>query len=1093
MIAPTDPPLRIALRRRLARAIGLISTFILVVASSRGSSGDSTGKAGRAGELEVIRGMQALGHWAESDTLASAALERLERDPLADSLEIATALYLRSRARWNTVGYADGTALLAATRCLDIRRRRLGPDRLEVAEVHDLVAGLLRGSDRADSALVHLRRAIEIRTARLAPDDTLLAVTWDAIALTHRDRHDFHAALDAWTRAIEIRKRSDGPESPAVAALIGQTGLCYSEFGDFERARQAFHQSLDMFARTRPEDPQRWIPLNLLADLEGRTGNLALNVDLSREALRVVRLNYGADSRRALTIRFNLGIGLLQFGDYEGAREMFSELIPLMRAQYGPAHPRVVYSQFGLASACAGTGDTAAAMRDFREVETALAARPGPPDPNLSSAQFSQGDLLRQQGRFAEARAMIERAIRTDHSRPGSMGRGKTTPDAYFNLMMTLEAMGDTAALDSTRRELSSVYETSVVRSTREAAALQYYLARAARALGLGEEAWTRALEGERLSRERLRLNLQALPDRRALEFTRQQAGYLEQILELSRGHDPARQEAAWDRLVRSRGLVRADLARRRTPRGYDSDSAVVGAHEHWIEAQRVLAQRLVNSSRSNLDSLARAALERLRASADEAEAAYAGVLKRRGIEIEPPDVGLSAVRAHLRPGQALVSFFESHGDLPNLFPCGSCHDSSIVIAFIARGGDEAIDRIELGRSADLRAAIDPWRERLGVSPGPGARAGGRAERECRRAGSAARARTWDRIAGRIAGAGDVFIVGDGPLLDLAWQALPDGAHSYLVEHGPQFHFLNAERDLLEPASPAGTGSMLALGAPDFDHGASETRDSAILVTALVRSTPDPCADGASALLAPLPGSGNEARDVAREWRAKPGQAAELLLGPDATEQAFKREAHDRAVLHLATHGVVARDTCAGAERGARGLGGIASLEPAPKGRPPFRAIAPKDAALPVPTPWMGRRVWLALAGANRAGEHADDENEGLLTSEEVVTLDLAGTDWVVLSACHSGLAERWSREGTLGMGRAFQIAGARSVIASQWAIADDATGEWMTSLYAARSSGQIGAAAAATSASRAVLAARRRSGRSTHPFYWAAFTTIGD
>jgi CHAT domain-containing protein len=141
----------------------------------------------------------------------------------------------------------------------------------------------------------------------------------------------------------------------------------------------------------------------------------------------------------------------------------------------------------------------------------------------------------------------------------------------------------------------------------------------------------------------------------------------------------------------------------------------------------------------------------------------------------------------------------------------------------------------------------------------------------------------------------------------------------------------------------------------------------------------------------------------------------------------------------------------------------------------------------------MGRRVWLALAGANHARAHVEDENEGLLTAEEVLTLDLEGTDWVVLSACHSGIAETWSREGTLGMRRAFDLAGARTVIASAWAVEDNSTREWMAALYAARTAGAPTAAQALESASRTVLAARRAAERSTHPFYWAAFAASGE
>jgi CHAT domain-containing protein len=137
--------------------------------------------------------------------------------------------------------------------------------------------------------------------------------------------------------------------------------------------------------------------------------------------------------------------------------------------------------------------------------------------------------------------------------------------------------------------------------------------------------------------------------------------------------------------------------------------------------------------------------------------------------------------------------------------------------------------------------------------------------------------------------------------------------------------------------------------------------------------------------------------------------------------------------------------------------------------------------------------VWLALAGANQASDHDWDENEGLFTAEEVVTLDLEGTDWVVLSACHTGLAQGWSRDGSLGMRRAFHLAGARTMIASQWAVEGDAAREWMRALYTARAAGATSAGQALRCANRAVLVARRHDGRSTHPFHWAAFTASGE
>ena len=55
--------------------------------------------------------------------------------------------------------------------------------------------------------------------------------------------------------------------------------------------------------------------------------------------------------------------------------------------------------------------------------------------------------------------------------------------------------------------------------------------------------------------------------------------------------------------------------------------------------------------------------------------------------------------------------------------------------------------------------------------------------------------------------------------------------------------------------------------------------------------------------------------------------------------------------------------------------------------------------------------------------------------------------DLVVLSACHTARGQINS-EGVLGLARAFQIAGARSVVTALWAIPDGATEYFMKQFY---------------------------------------------
>src|SRR4029078_11001339 len=135
----------------------------------------------------------------------------------------------------------------------------------------------------------------------------------------------------------------------------------------------------------------------------------------------------------------------------------------------------------------------------------------------------------------------------------------------------------------------------------------------------------------------------------------------------------------------------------------------------------------------------------------------------------------------------------------------------------------------------------------------------------------------------------------------------------------------------------------------------------------------------------------------------------------------------------------------------------------------------------------------LAFAGANRRAVSKASEEDGILTGEEVASLNLSGTEWAVLSACDTGVGEIKAGEGVFGLRRAFQVAGARTVIMSLWSVEDQPPRAWMRALYEGRFQRHLSTADAVHQASLSVLRDRRARGLSTHPFFWAAFVAAGD
>jgi tetratricopeptide (TPR) repeat protein len=111
---------------------------------------------------------------------------------------------------------------------------------------------------------------------------------------------------------------------------------------------------------------------------------------------------------------------------------------------------------------------------------------------------------------------------------------------------------------------------------------------------------------------------------------------------------------------------------------------------------------------------------------------------------------------------------------------------------------------------------------------------------------------------------------------------------------------------------------------------------------------------------------------------------------------------------------------------------------------------------------------------------------DGFLRMSEVMGLNI-NCDVAALTACQSGLGRNISGEGTMGMGRAFQYAGAKSVLMSLWSVDESASIKLVESFFKHLRQGK--------SKRESLKLAQdeiRKSGYD-HPFFWAPFILVGE
>lgn len=187
-------------------------------------------------------------------------------------------------------------------------------------------------------------------------------------------------------------------------------------------------------------------------------------------------------------------------------------------------------------------------------------------------------------------------------------------------------------------------------------------------------------------------------------------------------------------------------------------------------------------------------------------------------------------------------------------------------------------------------------------------------------------------------------------------------------------------------------------------------------------------------------------------------------------------------------------------------FGGVAGWEPLPATGDEAKAIAGLMASATVvrgaaadPAAVLGAKapgvLHIASHGAFRGGADARGPllDSGLVlagareaSALEIAGMDLWGTRLVVLSACETARGEIKRGDGVHGLRRAFQIAGAETVVASLWRVDDAVTRDLMVRFY----KGLLAGRGRAEALRAAMLAVRQQH---PQPYYWAPFIQLGE
>lgn len=192
----------------------------------------------------------------------------------------------------------------------------------------------------------------------------------------------------------------------------------------------------------------------------------------------------------------------------------------------------------------------------------------------------------------------------------------------------------------------------------------------------------------------------------------------------------------------------------------------------------------------------------------------------------------------------------------------------------------------------------------------------------------------------------------------------------------------------------------------------------------------------------PLPETRTELQAIANALGANP--KTDLVFGAKATRRAvIDAKLADRRVVAFATHGLMPGE-----------LPGVSKPS-------------------------------LAMAA------NANERESPLLELDDVLGLHL-NAQWVLLSACNTAAGEKGGNAMS-GLVRGFFFAGARSVLATHWAVESESAAALTINTFKDHAKGGISRGESLRQAQLAMIDGSIGKGRWSHPYYWAPYALFGD
>ncbi len=972
-------------------------------------------------------------------------------------------------------------ALKTATETLSLRKIEFGPQHYLVAESLGIIAKIQYYSGEYEKADFLYKEIIAIYETE--PDHAEVGIALNNLALLYLGSGDFKKAEQLFNKALVICEKLLDPEDPTVAVILNNLGLISFNLGENTKAERLYLKALNISEKTLgPEHPTIAMILNNLGLIYLDSDKYKMAEQVYKKALVINKNILGPEDVEVAKNLLNLASCYYKMGDNDQTKTLYIQALAIFENELEDDDPLLARARNNLAILYDDLGnDSKAEQLHLR----ALYAREKAVDPNL----FDIAESLNNLGAFyikiekyIKAEKLLNRALKINIKLLGDEHIRVATTQG--NLAFIYAQLGEYKKAQKYYENSFALYKKIFGSEHSEVSDMMINLALFYASQDNLTKAFQLTMQAQKINTKLIDYVTGFSSDKRKLNFLISKEKSLHLTLSFlfqpTLSHDLSVQKDILNVWLKRKGLI-LETQKKYHEALFYSDNKEISQTAMELSKIRSKLSKLVFSTLNQEDEgTYKNEIAQLENQKGELEATLSKLSKVFATEQKKSNVTCVKLAQTMPSNTVLVDFARI-----SQFNFKNKNNDQIwlpdrYIAFIIHSGKgDEIDWIDLGPADDIDTAISAFRKML---------AGANTDMTGEKVNNLNKLYTmiFQPLKSKIGNTKELFISPDGDLSLLPFEVLLNNYDKFLIEDYT-FNCLSAGRDILGFGETIEKrNKSLIIGNPNFNINNEQKRT-------IINNLELKKHDGKSIA--------KRSKDIpsSSSWQSLPGtqdevQAIHNIIGKDKAELFTGKKAMEETlmywgvpkILHLATHGFFLENRPIDFKNNNVINRGFSLQEPTDQ------IISPSPISVDTENPLL--RSGIVLAGANKILNTENDTiSDGIVTSEEILGMNLRGTEMVVLSACDTGLGEVKNGEGVFGLRRAFTQAGAKSLVMSMWKVPDKETKELMVNFYSNIYKKGMNRSQALRQATLKQMQITKDRYKNKNPYFWGAFVFMGE